>query len=110
VLIRIVLVMIVAVGWIGTAPDGSPVSAAQLDPVTQCEEGVRLFSEQKMDEARPFLEAGVAGRATAHLADPSDLAICAMMLGLARASAGEHGPDIEAFEIALEAARAGHVS
>ena len=79
---------------------------AQEDPVAQCAEGVKLFGAGQADKAGPLLEAGFAGRDTGEFANPDDLGMCALVLGLVRANAGNAKEKLAAYTFALEVFRA----
>lgn len=79
---------------------------AQDDPVAQCAQGVQLFLDGRAMEANPLLEAGFAARDAAEFANPDDLGMCALVLGLVRDSIGNSAGALSAYTVALEVFRA----
>jgi tetratricopeptide (TPR) repeat protein len=80
---------------------------AQVDAAAQCAEGVKRFRAGDAKAARPLLEAGFAARAGAPFAQPDDLAVCALTLGLLRDQMSDYMGAFEAYEVALGVLREG---
>ena len=88
-----------------------PTAAAPLlqagDPVAQCAKGVQLLLEGQADKALPLLEAGFANSDRETFADPDDLGMCALAVGLLRLDiVGDRSGALEAYAFALEVYRA----
>ncbi|MCL4298820.1 MAG: tetratricopeptide repeat protein [Anaerolineae bacterium] len=76
--------------------------AAQDDSAAQCTQGVKLFTDGQAAEALPLLEAGFAKRDLANFANPDNLGICAMALGLLRSSASNYSGALETYQVAWD--------
>lgn len=77
-------------------------SASEVAPVNQCKKGTKLFLENKVTEALPWLEAGFGSWNSSAIKDRNTMLMCSTVLGLIRNSIGQRTGALEAFAVKLE--------